>query len=352
MTKPKTSAKKQPAKPQPAKPQPAKFAAKKAMRAAGARAINAAGSPLESLLGYAFRDGSLLKLALTHSSYTHENLHLHASAEGTSASVDSSAESSLRTGFDNERLEFVGDAVLGLIVSEALYHAFPVSDEGVLTRLRSTLVSRPSLAALGETLALAPQLQLGASAVRTDAARRPAVLADATEALLAALYLDGGYDVARVFVQRFLLAPQQAALQKAVAEAEPGRALRDAKSVLQERVQASGLGRLQYADLAQSGPAHALQFVVQAQIVTADKVIHLREAEGSSKKQAQQLAAQRSLDAWPEGAALESAAPESAALESAAPKPATLKRAALKPATLKRAALEPAAPKISGGAEV
>ena len=234
----------------------------------------------------------LLELALTHSSWAQEE-----SAEG---------EDRL-PGHDNEQLEFVGDAVLGLLVSEALYREFPASDEGLLTRLRAFLVSQPQLAAASSAMRLGEMLRLGRSAEASGVRNRPAVLADAAEAVIAAVYLSAGLDAARAIVDRYVVAPQREQLRRQLATAAPHDALRDAKTRLQERVQASGLGRLRYADRAQSGPAHQLRFEVAVEIEpagsdpgTGDAAHTLATAEGSSKKEAQQRAAELALDRWAE----------------------------------------------------
>ena len=276
---------------------------------------------LEERLGYRFADVALLRLAMTHRSVMYE-------ARGEQ-------ETRNHPGTDNEQLEFLGDAVLGLVVSELLVEQFPERDEGELTRIRAALVSRKCLGALGEELGLGDHLLLGRSAEASGARRRPALLANTVEAVIAAMYLDavrtgagsgaqrkasatspaddtpargrgaqanehGGDALGpiRALARKLLLEPETPAIEKALAG--PGRgALRDHKTLLQERVQAEGAGRLRYVDVAQSGPAHDRRFSVQAQLEGPDSVTTvLAEGEGTSKREAQQQAAERALEAW------------------------------------------------------
>jgi ribonuclease-3 len=207
-------------------------------------------------------------------------------------------------GTDNEQLEFVGDAVLGLAVTELLFQEFPKQSEGELTRMRASLVSRQHMAGFGEELGLGEHLLVGRSAEQNGARKKPALLANAAEAVLAAVYLDAsgsgkdGLAEVRRLVERKLLRPELAALRAALNDG--GRsALRDAKTVLQERVQAERAGRLRYADIDQSGPAHQRRFTVEARIEEPDGTVAvLAAAEGSSKKEAQQRAAELALEGW------------------------------------------------------
>lgn len=238
---------------------------------------------LEERLGHRFRDSSLLELALTHRSFAYESR--------------GSDEESSAPGTDNEQLEFVGDAVLGLVVAENLFREFASSSEGELTRLRASLVSRKSMAEVGRRLNLGEFLVLGRSAEQAGGRTKPALLANAAEAVIAAVYLDGGLDSARRLIEREVVAPQREELRQAVA-GEPGGALRDHKTLLQEKVQAEGVGKLRYIDAGQSGPPHQRLFRVEARLESAEGTRTLAAAEGATKKEAQQRAAELALDGW------------------------------------------------------
>jgi ribonuclease-3 len=202
-------------------------------------------------------------------------------------------------------LEFVGDAVLGLAVTELLYKRFPDRNEGELTRMRASLVSRQRMAALGVELGLDEYLLVGRSAEQNGARRKPALLANAAEAVMAAIYLDAnaagkdGFREVRRLVEQRLVKPELAMLEAALKQDGGRGALRDAKTLLQERVQATGAGRLRYADTEQTGPAHQRHFRVEARIEgPAGNVAVLASAEGASKKEAQQRAAELALKQW------------------------------------------------------
>lgn len=260
-----------------------------------------AGIPgLEARIGYVFEQPALLQLALTHSSYIYEARLGRAKTNGDEPN---------QPGSDNEQLEFLGDAVLGLAVTELLLGEFSSRSEGELTRIRASLVSRKRMAELGEFLALGDLLLMGKSAETGDGRRKAAVLANSAEALLGAVYLDvvrGADARARVgeralrtvreILRRMLVAPDLPAIHAELAAA-PGRgAMRDAKSRLQERVQAEHAGRLLYVDVEETGPAHARRFTVEARLELADGSLHLlAAAAGDSKKEAQQAAANQAL---------------------------------------------------------
>ena len=255
---------------------------------------------LEAKLGYGFQQAELLHLALTHSSYIYE---------ARLGRAKTNADEPNQPGTDNEQLEFLGDAVLGLAVTELLLLEFPGRSEGELTRIRASLVSRKRMAEWGEALALGEQLRMGKSAETGDGRRKAAVLANSAEALLGAVYLDVARSadarartseralrVVREILRRMIVEPDLPAIRAELAAA-PGRgAMRDAKSRLQERVQAERAGRLLYADVEETGPAHARLFTVEARLELADgAVLALAQAEGNSKKEAQQTAAERAL---------------------------------------------------------
>jgi ribonuclease-3 len=268
---------------------------------------------LEKALGYRFRKSALLELALTHRSFPYEGrAEMNGSGAGAgleSRKVDSKRpESKNVPGTDNEQLEFMGDAVLGLAVTELLFQQFPKQSEGELTRMRASLVSRQRMAAMGAELGLGEALLVGKSAEQNGARRKPTLLANAAEAVLAAVYLDAtadgkdGLDAVRKIVDERLLKPELAAMRAALTSDGGRGALRDAKTLLQERVQAVGAGRLRYADTAQSGPAHQRRFTVEARLERKNGAVTvLASAEGCSKKEAQQRAAELALKGWAQG---------------------------------------------------
>ncbi len=282
-------------------------------KAAGAKKVLAAPLPqdgadsrlreLEERLGYHFQKPELLILAVTHSSFIYEARLGRAKATGDEPN---------EPGTDNEQLEFLGDAVLGLVVTELLLRSFPERTEGELTRMRAALVSRKRMAELGEHLQLGAALRLGRSAEAVESRQRMAVLANTAEAVIGAVYLDvtrssdararsgeKAVKTVREMVGRLLVEPDLPGIREALAAA-PGRtALRDAKSRLQERVQAVGAGRLVYVDTGEAGPAHARQFTVEVQLAGPDGTMRgLAMGEGGSKKEAQQAAAEVALARW------------------------------------------------------
>jgi ribonuclease-3 len=234
-------------------------------------------TPDDSFFGYTFKERGLLTLALTHSSLAYE----------------SNPEGTRDPGSDNERLEFLGDAVLGLVVAEALYHRLPALREGDLTRLRASLVSSRHLAQVAQRIQLGPMLLLGRGEAHSGGQRKPALLANALEAVIAALYLDGGLDAAREFIHRHIIEPAEDSLVGVLHSSEPfSGAVGDYKSALQERLQAAGHGQPQYVLAAQSGPDHQKRFRIEVRVAGADGVpLTLASADGTTKKQAQQEAA-------------------------------------------------------------
>jgi ribonuclease-3 len=262
-------------------------------------ASSSAQRELEAKLAYTFRRPELLELALTHRSYAYEARH------GVPAVIlparPEQREQRNTPGTDNERLEFLGDAVIGLIVTEALFREFPDCSEGELTRLRSSLVSRKRMADMGTELGLGEALLMGRSAEQNGGRRKMALLANSAEAVIAAIYLDAGEDrfsVLQALAERYLLNPEIAAMHAALAEDEGRGAMRDHKTLLQERVQAEGAGKLRYIDTAQDGPAHQRVFSVEARLESAEGERVLAGAQGSSKKEAQQRAAELALAQW------------------------------------------------------
>jgi ribonuclease III len=218
---------------------------------------------LEETLGHRFQDRSLLIEALTHRS------HLNEAAPGG--------------GRDNQRLEFFGDAVLGFLVSQILFLQFPDKREGELTKLRSMLVDEANLARLASEAGLGRCLLLGKGEERSGGREKRSVLADAFEALVAAIYLDGGLEPARRLVTERL----GTSLTSVVGEG----LCRDSKTALQEAVQARGGQAPRYQVIAASGPDHARQFTVAVQVGG----VRLGEGVGRTKKEAEQAAARHGL---------------------------------------------------------
>jgi ribonuclease-3 len=259
--------------------------------------------PLESRLGHKFADPQLLELAMTHRSHTYE------ARNGVPAVIlpahPEQRDQRNAPGTDNEQLEFLGDAILGLAVTAALFREFPQCSEGELTRLRSNLVSRKRMFEMGEELGLGEALRLGKSAEQNGGRKKPALLANAAEAVLAAVFLDAqaqgadGLAAVQALAETYLVQPELEAMRAAVAVDGNRGALRDYKTLLQERVQASNAGRLRYIDTDQSGPAHLRRFTVEAQLEHGGGTIVLAQAEGGSKKEAQQGAAALALVQWP-----------------------------------------------------
>ena len=213
---------------------------------------------LSRQLGHAFADPQLLDDALTHRSAQARH---------------------------NERLEFLGDAVLGFLVAEALWRRFPQATEGELSRLRARLVNRESLAGVAQALDLGQYLRLGAGELRSGGHARESILADAVEAVLAALYLDGGLEVARGVVDQLL--------GKRIAALSPADQGKDAKTRLQEWLQARRLALPVYEVLETSGEDHAQTFVVRCAVEALGRS---STAAGANRRKAEQLAAERLLE--------------------------------------------------------
>ena len=215
--------------------------------------------------GYRFRDPGLLEHALTHTSRANEDV---------SGGV-----------IDNESLEFLGDAVLGFAIADLLFRRFPGRDEGWKSKMKAALVSTSSLAHLAEGLNLGEHLLLGRGEEKTGGRRKQALLADGYEALIAAIYLDGGIDQATAFITRQFEAP--------IADATATSAVfRDFKSTLQERVQSAGDPPPEYVVIGETGPDHLKMFQIEVRVGGRA----LAEGFGKSKKEAEQEAARLALD--------------------------------------------------------
>lgn len=212
---------------------------------------------LSRLLGCSFDRERLLAQALTHRSAQSQN---------------------------NERLEFLGDALLGFVVAEALWQRIPDADEGRLSRLRASLVNKESLAALAREMDLGDYLHLGAGELRSGGHARDSILADALEAIFAAIYLDKGFEPAREVILTLLSAP----LERAVAAGT----LKDPKTRLQELLQADRRPLPRYSVLNVTGSAHEQLFRVRCALADGGEVA---EGEGTSRRRAEQKAAERML---------------------------------------------------------
>lgn len=236
-----------------------------------------AGPVVSTLFDHQFQQPDLLTWALTHRSLAYET----------------NPETSPDPRSDNEQLEFLGDAVLGLVVAESLFRRFPGSREGELTRLRASLVSRRHLGEVAAGIDLGALLRLGRGEEQSGGRQKPALLANAIEAIIAALYLDGGLDAARAFIEKHIIEPALPDLNLALKAGDTfSGAIGDHKSALQEYLQATGAGQPQYVLTAQSGPDHQKRFRVEVRIEDSEgAIIALAESEGTTKKQAQQEAA-------------------------------------------------------------
>jgi ribonuclease-3 len=229
---------------------------------------------LSDRLNYHFRNPELLERALTHSSAIPE---LRAARGEDIAFADSVVQ-------DNERFEFLGDAVLDLLTSEYLLKTFPDWTEGQLSKSRSRLVNGHSLEIAARKLGIGEYLRLGRGEEKTGGREKPALLADAFEAVVAAIYLDGGLDAARELVYKTIL---PLALEDRLSIADSDR-----KSALQEYLQGRGELPAEYRLAGESGPDHQKRFLVEVWI----KGQRMASAEGSTKKEAEQKAARSTLE--------------------------------------------------------
>jgi ribonuclease III len=235
-----------------------------------------------ALFDHIFQRPDLLTWALTHRSLAYET--------NPDTLPDPAA--------DNEQLEFVGDAVLGLAVAESLFRRFPSSREGELTRLRASLVSRRHLGEVAARIDLGSLLRLGRGEEQSGGRKKPALLANAIEAVIAALYLDGGLDAARAFIEKHIIEPALPDLHLALDGSKTfSGAIGDHKSALQEHLQATGAGQPHYVLTDQSGPDHQKRFRVEVRVDDKSGGSRaLAESEGTTKKQAQQAAARLAFE--------------------------------------------------------
>ena len=223
------------------------------------RAVTNDLAPLERRLGHAFADPALLERALTHRS--------HAAGH-------------------NERLEFLGDSLLGCVIAILLYERYPDMPEGDLSRLRATLVNQASLFEVAQSLELGDALRLGEGELKSGGFRRPSILADAFEAILGAVYLDAGFGAVRALIER-LFAPRLDSAGKS----PPGK---DPKTTLQELLQGRRLPLPRYTVLLVGGEAHQQTFRVECRV---DELAIVQTGEGASRRAAEQQAAQAALAA-------------------------------------------------------
>jgi ribonuclease-3 len=235
---------------------------------------------LEAALGHEFSSPDLLVRALTHRSLAHEL------AQATGSKHSDPA--------DNERLEFLGDAVVGLVVAEALFTCHPEWHEGELTRVRSLLVSRQHMAQVAEEIGLGKHLRLSRGEERSGLRRKSTVLSNTMEAVMGALFLDGGLEPVRAFVRRHVMGE---AAERLALELRSGAALGNYKSALQERLQAARAGAPVYRVKNESGPEHHKRFLVEVRLKGEDgrKGKPLARGMGETKKHAEQDAARRAL---------------------------------------------------------
>ncbi len=217
---------------------------------------------LENVIGYTFRDKNLLAQAMTHASLGYETQ---------------------RSMADNQRLEFLGDAVIQLLLSHTLFTQFPQSDEGTLTKARAQIVSTPSLARLAQKLNLGQFLRLGKGEESNGGRDRSSTLCDALEAIIGAIYLDGGLEQASAFAKQ-LFAPEVAALRESSVDGNP-------KGSLQELIQAVSDLVPSYKIISASGPDHAREFEAQIEWNGAA----WGHGQGRSKKEAEVRAAENAL---------------------------------------------------------
>lgn len=215
---------------------------------------------LEQKIGYQFHQTGLLRQALTHSSYANEKR--------------------MKKHSDNERLEFLGDAVLELASSEYIFKHYKNMPEGEMTKFRASIVCEPTLALCTKELELGKYLYLGKGEDLTGGRNRKSILSDALEAIIGAIYLDGGFEAAKGFVQRFILT-----------DIEHKKLFHDSKTILQEIVQGNYKEELHYILIGEEGPDHDKKFMVQAMI--GDRVIG--HGTGHTKKAAEQEAAYEAL---------------------------------------------------------
>ena len=215
---------------------------------------------LEDSIGYTFKDFKLLVMSMTHSSYANEH------------HIDKL--------YNNERLEFLGDAVLEIITSDYLFSAYPKHHEGDLTKMRASIVCEQTLALAANDISLGEYIMLGKGEEKTGGRHRASVVSDAMEALIGALYLDGGIASAKDFIMKYILK-----------DIKNKQLFYDSKTILQEIVQSDYTGELVYVVVGEKGPDHDKRFIVEARV--GDSTIGT--GQGRTKKAAEQEAAYNAL---------------------------------------------------------
>lgn len=240
--------------------------------------MEAAIAELETALGHTFTRQALLVRALTHRSLARQR----------------AAEADAPTPGDNERLEFLGDAVLGLVVAEMLFLSHSDWQEGELTRVRAQLVSRQHMAEVAHSIQLGNHLRLSRGEERSGLRRKATVLSNCMEAVLGALYLDAGLEPVRAFARRYVMGE---AADELARELQKGAALGNYKSALQEHLQSQRVGVPVYRVRSESGPDHRKRFLVEVRLKPAEGEPGkpLARGTGSTKKHAEQDAARRAL---------------------------------------------------------
>lgn len=231
---------------------------------------------LEESLGHHFQRRELIEQALTHSSQAREK-----EALGTSSGSG-----------DNELLEFLGDAVLGLVATETLFQRFPEFHEGQLSKLRAHLVGQRHLLRVAEQLHIGDYMRLGRGEEKSGGRSKASLLVDALEAILAALYLDGGWQVARDFIVRAIVEPELSHMNLETSDLP----VMDFKSALQEALQARGRAQPVYVLIKEEGPEHRKTFTVEARLPEPETAQFAGRAEGATKKRAEQEAARQVLE--------------------------------------------------------
>lgn len=236
---------------------------------------------LEAALGHGFVKPELLLCALTHRSLANQQMQ-------------DGADDSKIPAMDNERLEFLGDAVLGLVVAEALFLSHPEWQEGELTRVRAQLVSRQHMAKVAAAIGLGDHLRLSRGEDRSGLRGKSTVLSNTMEAVIGALFLDGGLEPVRFFARRYVMADT---VEKLAEQLLSGAALGNYKSALQERLQAEHAGAPVYRVKSESGPDHRKRFLVEVRLKPADGEPGkaLARGSGTTKKHAEQDAARKAL---------------------------------------------------------
>jgi ribonuclease-3 len=243
--------------------------------------VNTALAQLEAALGHGFATPELLVRALTHRSLAHQRALENLAADSAAAG-------------DNERLEFLGDAVLGLLVGEALFLSHPEWTEGELTRVRAQLVSRQHMAEVATVIGLGEHLRLSKGEDRSGLRGKATVLSNTMEAVIGALFLDGGLEPTRAFVRRYVMGN---VVEQLAEELRSGAALGNYKSALQEHLQAARAGAPVYKVKSESGPDHRKRFLVEVRLKTSgsEPGKALARGTGGTKKHAEQDAARRAL---------------------------------------------------------